>query len=136
MAFSWCYNHVNWKPLQGMFALPELSMSPTNSWSHRKVLPSGNKIWTPKKFWNFLYKSNKTPGACTIKHKIFVIYGFRSKLVCLSRLVFLSKASVFVQTSVFVKPVKVPNNRRDTSLLQKCKISLNYESVMLYSTSP
>ncbi len=46
----------------------------------------------------------------------FVIYGFRSKLVCLS------------------KPVKATDNRKDTILLQN--LSVNYESVYFIVQAP
>jgi hypothetical protein len=50
------------------------------------------------------------PRACTIKHYGFVIYGFCSRLECLSKLVCLSK------------PVKVTDYRRDTILLRNLSI--------------
>jgi hypothetical protein len=46
------------------------------------------------------------------------MFRFRSKLMCLSKL------------------VNVTENRKDTSSLQNLSIFVNYESVMFYSTSP
>jgi len=52
------------------------------------------------------------------------MHGLCSKLVCLSKLVSLSK------------PVKVTENRKYNISIKICLFSVNYHSVMFYSTCP
>jgi hypothetical protein len=59
-----------------------------------------------------------TPGACTIKNCGFVIYGFSSKLVCLS------------------KPVEETNNRKGTSLLRNRSIFRKLQFVVFIVHAP
>ncbi len=93
-------------------------------------------IGLPKSFWNILYKINKTPGACSIKHERFVIYGFRSKLMCLSKLVFLFKLVYLSKLVCLSSQWKCLTIEKTLAYYKICKISLNYESVMFYSTRP
>jgi hypothetical protein len=57
-------------------------------------------------------------GTDTIKHCGLVIYGFCNNLVCLT------------------KKVKVTNNKKNTSLLQRLYIPIHYELAMFNSTGP
>jgi hypothetical protein len=57
------------------------------------------------------------PEAYTIKHYEFVKYGFRSKLVCLS------------------KPEKV-TDKKTLAYYEICPFSVHYKSVKFYSTGP
>ncbi len=57
----------------------------------------------------------KTPVACTLKHYGFVMYEFRSKLMCLS------------------KPVeKTYNSNKTPAYSEVCLFTVHYDSVMLY----
>jgi hypothetical protein len=53
-----------------------------------------------------------------ISHYLFVMHGFHSKLVCLS------------------KPVNVVKNKKDTSLLRNLSIVRTLRTHMSYSTGP
>ncbi len=60
----------------------------------------------------------QAPDTFIIKNYGLVIYGLRSKLVCLTKL------------------VKVTDSRKDISLPGNLSIFVNYESVMFYGTGP
>ncbi len=68
----------------------------------------------------------QAPGVCTIKHYGFVIYGRRSKLLCL-----FVQANVFVQTCVLVQA-----KRHSLTYYEIFQLSINYEFVMFRSTGP